>query len=172
MADRDGVLGRLGAEDGKGIVWLEGRADAEVDRVWSALTEPGRLAEWYGEIEGELRLDGEFHALLHASGWEGTRRVAACEPRRRLLVVPRDGADADADSTEVTLRPVDGGRTVVAVEQRGLPLDLVWAYGAGLQIHVEDLFAHHAGGGRADARTRFGELEASYRELAADLTAG
>jgi hypothetical protein len=50
-----------------------------------------------------------------------------------------------------------------------LPLEIVWAYGAGLQIHVEDLAAHLAGRGRADA-TRFGELEPAYRELAASIS--
>jgi hypothetical protein len=47
-----------------------------------------------------------------------------------------------------------------------LPLDLLWAYGAGLQIHVEDLAAHIAGRERDDTETRFDELKPLYKDLA------
>ena len=166
-SEGDRIRASLGVVDGKGAVRIEGRVETDPGRVWSALSEHGALAQWYGEVEGELRAGGSFHARLHASGWEGTRRVEACEPPRRLLVVPDDPDEADADSTEVTLTG-DGGGTVIVVQQHGLPRDLLWAYGAGLQIHVEDLFAHLAGRGRVDARERFGELEPGYRDLAAN----
>ena len=39
---------------------------------------------------------------------------------------------------EVTLTP-DGDHTVLVIEDRGLPLDQIATYGAGDQIHVEDL---------------------------------
>src|SRR4051794_30718774 len=74
------ILGSLGSAGGFGIVRIEDRFDTDIDDVWSALTEPERLARWYGEIEGELRLRGAFRARLHASGWEGTGRVEECEP--------------------------------------------------------------------------------------------
>jgi uncharacterized protein YndB with AHSA1/START domain len=162
------ILGRLGSAGGVGIVRMEDRLDSDVDDVWSALTEPERLARWYGEVEGELRVGGVLRARVHASGWEGTDRVEECEPPRRFLVVSKDPDEPNAHSTEITLTG-DGDQTVLVVEQRGLPLELVWAYGAGLQIHVEDLAAHLAGRGRADA-TRFGELEPAYRELAASIS--
>ncbi len=47
-----------------------------------------------------------------------------------------------------------------------MPLDLIDAYGAGIQVHVEDLIAHIAGGGRIDAEARWKELEPSYRDHA------
>jgi hypothetical protein len=111
---------------------MEDRLDTDIDDVWSALTEPERLARWYGEIGGELRVGGAFRARLHASGWEGTGRVEECEPPRRLLVVTKEPDEPNEDSTEVTLTG-DGNQTVLVVEQRGLPLDLLWAYGAGLR---------------------------------------
>jgi len=141
------------------MVRIESRLDADIAAVWSALTDPDRLAHWYGEVDGELRPGGEYRARLHASGWQGKGRVKECEPPRRFLVVSRDPDEPHEDSTEVTL-----------VEQRGLPLDLVWAYGAGLQIHVEDLAAHVAGQDRVDAEKRFDELEPSYKRLAAGLS--
>jgi len=163
------ILGSLGSADGLGIVRIEDRFDTDLDDVWSALTEPERLARWYGEIEGELRVGGAFRARLHASGWEGTGRVEECEPPRRLLIVSKEPDEPNEDSTEVTLTG-DGDQTVLVVEQRGLPLDLLWAYGAGLQIHAEDLAAHIAGRERDDTETRFDELKPVYTHLATNIS--
>jgi hypothetical protein len=49
---------------------------------------------------------------------------------------------------------------------RGMPLDQLAAYGAGIQIHVEDLAGHLAGGEQRGAKTRWRDLLPSYRELA------
>jgi uncharacterized protein YndB with AHSA1/START domain len=163
------ILGSLGSADGFGTVRIEDRFDTDIDDVWSALTEPERLDRWYGEIEGELRVGGAFRARLHASGWEGTGRVEECEPPRRLLVVTKEADEPNEDSTEVTLTG-DGDQTVLVVEQRGLPLDHLWAYGAGLQIHVEDLAAHIAGRERDDAATRFDELKPAYKDLTTNIS--
>lgn len=163
------ILGSLASADGAGVVRIEERFDADVDEVWSALTEPERLARWYGEIEGELRVDGAYHAHLHASGWEGTGRVEVCVPPRRFVVVSKGLDETNEVSTEVKLTG-DGHRTALVVEKRGLPLDLLWAYGAGNQIHVEDLAAHIAGRERADAKTRFDELAPAYTDLATRIS--
>jgi hypothetical protein len=83
------ILGSLGSAEGKGIVRMEDRFDTDIDNVWSALTDPSRLAGWYGEVEGDLRLGGEYRVRLFASGWEGTGRVEACEPRSGCGYVTR-----------------------------------------------------------------------------------
>jgi uncharacterized protein YndB with AHSA1/START domain len=168
------ILGSLRSAGETGIVCVEARIEARVDDLWSALTDPGRLARWLGDVEGDLRLGGEFRARFLASGWEGTGRVEACEPPRRLLVTTRDADDPDAPgdhAIEVTLA-ADGDRTLVAWEERGLPLDLVAAYGAGVQVHVEDLAAYVGGRERCDAAARFDELFPAYRELAVDAVPG
>ena len=67
------ILGRLGSADGSGVVRMEERLDADIDEVWSALTEPERLARWYGDIKGDLRIGGTYSAHLHASGVGGNR---------------------------------------------------------------------------------------------------
>src|ERR1035438_6226353 len=79
------ILGSLRSADGKGVVRMEDRFDTDIDDMWSALTDPLRLARWLGEVEGDLRLGGEFRAR-YFDGWEGAGRVEACEPPRRLLV--------------------------------------------------------------------------------------
>jgi uncharacterized protein YndB with AHSA1/START domain len=80
-AESGRILGSLGSAEGKGIVRMEDRFETEIDDVWSALTDPSRLARWYGEVEGDLRLGGEYRARLFASGWEGTGRIARASPR-------------------------------------------------------------------------------------------
>src|SRR6185437_12751153 len=83
------IVGTLRTGDGKGIVRMEDRFDTDIGDLWSALTDPGRLARWYGRVEGDLRRGGEFHASLPGAG-ERTGRVDACEPPQRLLVTLRD----------------------------------------------------------------------------------
>ena len=144
------ILGSLRSADGKGIVRVEDRFDTDIDDTWSALTDPRRLARWMGEVEGELRLGGEFRARFFASGWEGTGRVEACEPPRRLLLLTMQPGQPDEQVIEVTLA-ADGDQTILAWEERGMPLDYLAAYGAGIQVHVEDLAAHLSGRERCDA---------------------
>jgi uncharacterized protein YndB with AHSA1/START domain len=66
------ILGSLRSADGKGIVHIEDRFETGIDELWSALTDPGRLARWYGQVEGNLRPGGEFRARVWASGWKAS----------------------------------------------------------------------------------------------------
>ena len=172
-SSRNGIMGALIAVDGDGIVRMEDRVGAAIEDVWAALTDPGRLSQWLGEIEGDLRLGGEFRARFLASGWEGTGRVEVCRPPVRLLVLTRDADEPDPGyphAIEVTLT-ADGEGTGVRWEERGIPVDLLAPYGAGIQVHVEDLASHLAGGDRCDANARFEELLPAYRDLAAGVSA-
>jgi uncharacterized protein YndB with AHSA1/START domain len=155
------LLGSLHSVDGKGVVRMEESYDSGVDEVWSALTDAGRLAGWYGEVEGDLRPGGVFHIRVFASGAEGMRRVDACEPAHRLRVVNTDSGEL---VIEVTLSP-DGDRTNLGVEVSGMPLDALAAYGAGVQIHVEDLTAYLAGRDRDVREARWDELIPAYQNL-------
>jgi uncharacterized protein YndB with AHSA1/START domain len=162
------LLGTLGTADGKGVVRVEDRFDTDIEAVWSAITDPSRLASWWGEVEGDLRLGGEFRARVFASGWDGTGRVEACEAPRRLLLLTREPDQPDEQSIEVTLA-ADGDQTTVVWEERGMPVAYLAGYGAGIQIHVEDLGAYLAGRDRCDASARMGELFPAYEPLAAKL---
>ncbi len=162
------ILGSLGSADGQGVVRMQDRFDTGIDDVWSALTDPRRLARWYGEVEGDLRLGGEYRARVFASGWEGTGRVEACEPPRRLVVTGQEPDQPDGDVTEVTLA-ADGDQTILVLDQRGMPLDYLAAYGAGIQVHVEDLAAHLAGRERCDSDARMDELLPAYEALSAGI---
>lgn len=167
----DRILGTLRTSHGEGVVRMDDRFEVSIDEVWSALTDPTRLAVWYGEVEGDLRVGGEYRAHLHASGWRGVGRIEVCEPPRRLLVATRMDADepsGEAGEIEIVLG-ADGDQTRVAWEERGMPVELLAAYGAGIQVHVEDLRAYLGGGGRCDADARWKELSPAYEQLAANV---
>jgi len=162
------IIGTLRTADGKGAVRMEDRFGTDIDDLWSAFTEPGRLARWLGEFEGDLRLGGEFRARFFASGWEGTGRVEVCEPPRHLLVTTRHVRQDDVHVVEVTLT-ADGDHTRLILEERGMPVDLLADYGAGIQVHVEDLAAHLSGREHCDAEARWQELKPCYEALASGL---
>jgi len=155
------VVGSVREVDGKAVVRMEDRFDTDADDLWSALTDPQRLARWIADVNGDLRPGGVFRARF-TSGWDGTGRVDVCEAPRRLLVTMSPGQD-DQTVIEAELFP-DGDRTRLVVEERGLPLDEAAGHGAGWQAHVEDLGAHLAGRPAADWRTRWTELTPAYHD--------
>ena len=171
------ILGSLGSADGRGVVRIEDRYDTGIDDLWAAITDPSRLARWYGEVTGDLRLGGEFRLYVKSAGLTCTGRVEACEPPRRLLVTTRetdeswregDGVPPFDEVIEATLT-ADGDQTVLVIDVRGMPLDKVAFYGAGWQVHAEDLAAYLAGHEPPDPETRWGELVPRYQDLAARI---
>ena len=171
------ILGSLRSAGGKGVVRIEDRYQSEIHDLWSALTDPGRLARWHGRVEGDLRPGGEFRLYLESDGWDGTGRVDACEPPRRLVVTTREsdeswrkgrGAQPFDEAIEATLT-ADGDQTDLVIEVRGLPLDKIAFYGAGWQIHAENLAAYLGGRERGDSEARWDELVPPYQDLAANI---
>jgi uncharacterized protein YndB with AHSA1/START domain len=158
-------------------VRLEDRIDTDIDRVWSAITDPSHLAQWHAQVDGELRVGGTFHRYVQADDWEGTGRVEVCEAPRRLVVTMREseqswrkgqGAPPFDSTLEVTLTPKDSQTTLIA-EIRGLPLEPIAFYGAGWQIHCEKLAAYLAGRDFDDTGARWDALVPLYQRLAADI---
>ena len=171
------ILGSLRSADGQGIVRIQDRYDTSINDLWSAITDPARLARWYGHVEGDLRPGGEFRLYIESADLDSTGRVEVCEPPRRLQVATREtdesyqrgrGAPPFDESIEATLT-ADGDQTILVIEVRGMPLDKIAFYGAGWQIHAENLAAHIAGRERGDTEARWGELVPAYQGLAAKV---
>jgi uncharacterized protein YndB with AHSA1/START domain len=171
------ILGSLRAADGRGVVRIEDRYDTAIDDLWAAITDPDRLARWYGQVEGDLRPGGAFRVYIEANDIENAGRVEVCEPPRRLRVTTREtdesyrkgqGAPPFDAAIEATLT-ADGDQTILVIEIQGMPLDKIAFYGAGNQIHVENLAAYLAGRERGDIETRWNELVPFYQDLAANL---
>ena len=116
-AAADRILGSLRSADGKGIVRIEDRFDTGIDDLWSALTDPRRLAGWIGEVEGDLRPGGEYRFRFFASGSEGSGRVEACEPPSRLLVTM--ALDQPHENVIEATLAADGDQTVLVWERTG-----------------------------------------------------
>ena len=158
-----GIIGTLRSlGDGKGAVRMEDVYATDIEDLWSALTDPARLARWIGDVQGEFRLGGRIQARF-TSSWEGPAQIEICEQPHRLAVTLTPGAP-DETVIEATLA-AEGDKTRLVIEERGLPLGSLDAYGAGWQAHVEDLTAHLQGRPASDWRTRWSALRPAYREL-------
>src|SRR5260370_17444120 len=101
-----------------------------MDELGSALTDPGRLARWYGQVEGDLRPGGQFRLHVESADIDAAGRVEACEPPRRLLVTNREteesrqrgqGVPPYDEAIEATLT-ADADPTILLISVRGLPL--------------------------------------------------
>jgi len=161
------VLGSLHSVDGEGVVRMEDRLDAGIDDLWGALTDPVRLAHWFGEVEGELSPGGEFHARI-ALGGPRTGRVEACEPPKRLLLTMRDPDPQPGQPEQTVIEAqlvAEGARSRLVWEERGMPVNLLPAYGAGVQIHVEHLADYISGRELRNAEARWNELFPAYEAL-------
>jgi hypothetical protein len=100
--------------------------------------------------------------------------VDVCERPRRLVVTTREtaasyrkgqGAEPFDQVAEATLT-ADGEQTILVIEVRGMPLDKIFAYGAGWQIHAENLAAYLGGREPADVEERWSALAPPYQDLA------
>ena len=103
--------------------------------------------------------------------------VQTCEPPHRLAVTLREtdesyregkGVPPFDESIDATLT-ADGSHTILVIEVRGMPLDVVAFYGAGWQVHAENLATYLAGREQSDTEARWSELVPPYQELAAKI---
>ena len=172
------ILGSLRSAGGKGVVRIQDRYGTGTDDLWSALTDPGRLASWYGQVEGDLRPGGQFRLHVEDADSDATGRVEACEPPRRLQVTTRETEESHRrgkgvppyDEVLDAMLTADGDQTILVIEVRGMPLDAIAFYGVGWQIHAENLAAYLTGRTRGDTKTRWDDLLPAYQELAASIS--
>jgi len=92
-------------------VLLRRSYDAEIDDVWSALTDPERVRRWFLPLTGDLRVGGTFNLEGNAGG-----DVLDCEAPRLLrvtfggptsIVELRLTSDAERDSGTSTVLELD-----------------------------------------------------------------
>lgn len=148
-------------DDRRGAVRVEDVYNTDIDDLWSALTEPDRLARWIADVKGDLRVGGSIYATF-TSSWEGPGRVDVCDAPRHLLLTMQPDTDEEA-VIEASLTPA-GDRTRLVIEERGLPLDVLYFHGAGWQAHIEDL-GRHLAGGESQWKARWEELTPDYEKL-------
>ncbi len=143
------IIGTMRAlDDVRGAVRVEDVYDTDIDDLWQACTAPARLARWIAEVSGDLRVGGTVHAVF-TSTWTGPARIEACDAPDHLLLTTEPETD-DETQIEAWLT-AEGSRTRLVVEERGLPVGQLHFYGAGWQVHLEDLGRSLAGAGSAHA---------------------
>ena len=155
-----GTMRRL--DDRRGAVRVEDIYDTDIADLWSALTQPDRLARWIAEVEGDLRVGGTIRASF-TSSWEGRGRIDVCTAPTHLVLTMEPGTADEAVIEAVLAR--EGDATRLVIEERGLPLDVLHLHGAGWQSHAEDL-GHHLTGGDSQWKVRWEELSPSYEAMA------
>jgi uncharacterized protein YndB with AHSA1/START domain len=171
------VLGRLAVADGFGVVRIEDRYATDINDLWSAVTEPDRLARWFGKVDGDLRLGGAFTLYVEAADLHSTGRVDVCEPPRKLRVTTREtdesaqrgNGPAPSDATIEASLTADGAQTILTIEARDLPLDKIEYFGTGWQIHAENLAAYLTGGEPTGTEEHWTELVAAYQAMSAAI---
>jgi len=154
-----GSMRRL--DETRGAVRVEDVYDTDIADLWSAITEPHRLVRWIAAVEGDLKVGGIVQTRF-TSTWEGPGRIDICNAPNHLVVTMEPGTDDEAVIEAVLT--AEGERTRLVVEERGLPLDVLYKHGAGWQAHVEDL-GRYLAGGESTWMARWEELTPSYQSL-------
>jgi uncharacterized protein YndB with AHSA1/START domain len=155
-----GTLHRI--DEDRGAVRVEDVYETGIDDLWEACTDPGRLARWIGDVSGDLVVGGTFAAVF-TSGWEGSGRVEVCDRPHRLRVATWE--EPGQESTIEATLTAEGERTRLVVEESGVPVGQLPSYGAGWQVHAEDLAAHVAGHERDPAVSRWRDAIPAYEQL-------
>ena len=158
----------------RGAVRVEDLYDTDIDDLWQACTTPERLGRWIARVDGDLRVGGTV-AMVFTSSWTGTARIEVCDAPHHLLLTTEPGAD-DEGQIEAWLS-VEGERTRLVVEERGLPTTALPFHASGWRAHLEDLGrsleldgpVHPEGwgpdGGASGWRARWEVLTPTYQEM-------
>jgi uncharacterized protein YndB with AHSA1/START domain len=166
-----GVHGQLRADGEHRAVRFERRYAATPAELWSALTEPERLARWLADAELDLVIGGQY--VLRFSGEDESQttrgEVLALEPERLLELSWSYPGESDT-VVRFELRP-DGDGTILVLDHGRLPVEPAAGYGAGWHAHLDALEAHLGAGGEPDWFGRYRELAPLYEAQGAELEA-
>lgn len=99
---------------------------APPEAVWAAITEPARLAAWFGDVE----LGDTWTVSFRDGPGTASGSIERCEPSRELVTTWKWDHDDRTSVLRVTLEPVDDG-TVLRLEQSGAAARYAPGYGAG-----------------------------------------
>ena len=136
-----------------------------IDDVWSALTEPERLARWIGRYEGERAVGGKGSFFMTMEGVEpagSPATIVECAPPRRL-VVETTGPAEENWRMELDLAEEDG-RTVLVFRQRFAAGADVADIAGGWHWYLDKLDEEVSGRpGPADWETFWAEVGPGYR---------
>lgn len=132
-----------------------------IERVWSAVTDPGELARWFGTWRGDPSTGTIEVRPIEGDGTFQPTELVACEPPRRVAIVlpSPDGPWP----LSVTLSEVEGGTRMVFVHRLAEPYDAT-SVGPGWHYYLDRLAAAVAGGPMPEGEDwpRYEPLGSSY----------
>ncbi|HEX4196336.1 MAG TPA: SRPBCC family protein [Caulobacteraceae bacterium] len=142
IEDADGTVTQIG--DGLYELRFERFYRFPLPKVWAAITDPERLADWLAQAGVDLRLGGEFALTWPTLDYSMSGRIVAFEPPRLLAWTWPDPKDPDGPASVVRweLAEAPGGCRLVLTNGPIRSADLVSVAG-GWHAHLEDL--HRAG---------------------------
>ena len=156
--------------DGKYVLRFERRLEHPIEKVWAALTEPDRLAEWLAEADLDLVEGGSVELRWQNTDEHGNTAVARGTITRleqqRLL-------EYDTDIHGLLrwqLREDGDGCVLTFTNETPAPEDMLTIVLAGWHIHLDHLADALAGHPvnwptwRRDYWNRWEELRAGYAE--------
>jgi uncharacterized protein YndB with AHSA1/START domain len=133
-------------EDGTAVIRFQRHVPHPVDRVWAALTEPAKMAEWWGEGDVDLVEGGRFTVTWSNSDEEGNRPVMQATITRldppRLLET-RSGEHGDL---RWQLEPEGDGTRLSFTSTLVLPEPYRTMHPAGWHWHLDALATTLDGG--------------------------
>ena len=128
------IFGDIALDGARRTVTVEREYAASASDLWSALTEPERLARWIGRYTATgdgYRLEmGDGSAVV-------TGRVIACEAEKRIVARWRVTGEAETE-IEATLAPHGDEHVVLSLTHRRVQAVTAAVYGAGW----EDVLTH------------------------------
>ena len=129
------------------VVFREEVVTSDVAEVWAALTEPDRVAQWFGDrAEVDLRVGGAV-AFHWPAGEVSKGVITAVEPMTRYAfswdVFGSVIDPAAFTQVEFSLRAVEGGVAVRVVES-----GLARLSRTGVAPNLDDLYEEHVDGWR------------------------
>ena len=107
---------------------------APIEKVWAALTQPERLADWFAKAKVDLRVGGTLR-LDWSEENHADMKISACEPPRRLAWIwTLGGRDT---LVQFDLKPEAEG-CALTLKHSGVPLSGAGVR-AGWHAHLEAL---------------------------------
>jgi uncharacterized protein YndB with AHSA1/START domain len=116
-----------------------------VDSVWTAITDPAHLLEWWGDANAELRVGGAFVIRWRNTDDDGNTvtmhgTISALEPANLLEIT------GDVHGVlRFALRPVDLGTRLAFSSTVDLPAEIRTKILAGWHFHLDALATTLAG---------------------------
>ncbi|QEO15363.1 hypothetical protein FLP10_13700 [Agromyces intestinalis] len=142
---------------------LEERYATDVDELWQAITDPGRLARFMATYRGEFRVGGTWEAIGSSGDVYCVGVVQVCDPPRGFTTTWQVRGEHET-RLEVRLVP-DGGGTRLVLRHDGISDT---EYGPGWHVYLEALGRYlddpiaHAERDDAWWDARFAEIAPAY----------